>query len=442
MRITPKRTIKPKRNIEAGEVKEFRYAPSIDNAAATVSGSWTSNSSKNEFPGFKGGDFIYTSAEVNGSKKVRWSPKLLNAGYYSVYVNLPDGPTNRDFECPYTIKHADGVFVALMDQRTRSRAAYLGTFRFDTTSDQYVEIDNKRSSTSIVINADAMMFVLELETKQPDLKIKTSVFSPTTNRIDIEGDAKGLPLYIDRIADGKSYKVEIMPGTKTYYDYYAYKASSAQITYRIGAIGRAGFAAESSITRLDAVSVSADIHVTALGYKPDQLKTVLIKAETGATRFSVLNALDGSTVQHMRNLETVNDPMLTTVLKGDLSDIKAPGKYRIKTDNGLFSTVFPIGNDIYDDFLAASIRSLKISRWPAVKLVKREDTGQMVDIGGGWEDALDYKHWTSYNDTIQPFALMEMIANALNVPGAEEELRYGLSYLLKIQERNPNDPAL
>ncbi|WP_442955025.1 golvesin C-terminal-like domain-containing protein [Paenibacillus sp. JJ-100] len=409
---------------------------SVDNRRASVTGSWSTGATGSA--GFIGDNYIYTTSDPNGGKKVRWSPKFLMEGYYSVYANLPDGSPGRDPEAMYTIHHADGVFVALADQRTRSKGAYLGTFRFEIEGEQYVELDNKRNSTSLLVNADAMIFVLELgPSKQSNIRIKATSVSRGINRIELTGELD-FPLYIQRLSNGKSFGVEVLPGTDVYYDYFAANADDEQITYRVGVIGRPGYAASTTLTKLTSVPVSSEIQITALGYKPSQQKEVLVKPISGATRFSVINAVDGSTVQHMRNLEAVNDPMMTSVLKGDFTGIIKPGHYRIKTDNGLFSTVFPIGDNIYDDFLRASLRNLRLTRWPETKIATREDTKFPIDIGGGWEDAIDYKHWTSYNDTIQPFALMELMSSGVKIPGIEEELRYGLSYLMKIQERSPN----
>lgn len=414
----------------------YSMGVSVDNRRASVTGSWSSATTGST--GFIGDNYIYTTSDPNGVKKVRWSPKFLMEGYYSVYANLPDGSPSRDPEAMYTIHHADGVFVALTDQRTRSKGAYLGTFRFELEGEQYVELDNKRNSTSLLVNADAMIFVLELGPyKQPNIRIKADRISRGINRIELAGELD-FHLNIQRLSNGKSFGVEVLPGTDVYYDYFAANADDEQITYRVGVIGRPGYAAFTTLTKLTPVAVSSEIQITALGYKSRQQKEVLVKPVSGATRFSVINAVDGSTVQHMRNLETVNDPMMTSVLKGDFTGVTKPGNYRIKTDNGLFSTVFPIDDNIYDDFLRASLRNLKLTRWPETKIATREDTKLPIDIGGGWEDAIDYKHWTSYNDTIQPFALMELMSSGVKIPGIEEELRYGLAYLLKIQERNPN----
>ncbi|WP_429351604.1 glycoside hydrolase family 9 protein [Paenibacillus sp. 4624] len=409
---------------------------SVDNRRAAVTGSWSTVATGSV--GFIGDNYIYTTSDPNGGKKVRWSPKFLMGGYYSVYANLPDGSPGRDPEAMYTIRHADGVFLALADQRTRSKAAYLGTFRFELAGDQYVELDNKRNSTSVLVNADAMIFVLEPSlSKQPNIRIKAACVSHGINRIELAGELDS-PLNIQRVSNGKSFGVEVLPGTEVYYDYFAANTDDEQVTYRVGVVGKPGYAASTTLAKLAPVTVTPEIQITALGYKPGQRKEVFVKPVSGATRFSVISAVDGSTVQHMRNLETVNDPMMTSVLKGEFTGVTKPGNYRIKTDNGLLSSVFPIGDNIYDDFLRASLRNLRLTRWPETKIVIREDTNLPIDIGGGWEDAIDYKHWTSYNDTIQPFALMELLSSGVKIPGIEEELRYGLSYLLKIQERNPN----
>ncbi|OPG98445.1 hypothetical protein B2I21_08830 [Chryseobacterium mucoviscidosis] len=434
MRITPGRNISPKRNVTANRQLDYGMSAEIDNVNAQVTGSWSVGSA----PGYRGSDYLYASTDTVGGKSVRWAPNLLNPGYYSVYANLPDGTASRDYEAIYKIAHADGVDMILVDQRNRSKSAYLGTYMFADKASHYVELDNKRSVARGIINADALLFVMSKNQKQPDLKVVATPVSNVISRIDISGEINKTDLFIERISNGKSFGFVIPAGTNVYYDYYAMNAENSTIKYRVSAVSVPGFASESTISRPAPVAVNADIQVSTLGYKPEHSKSVFIKIATGATTFSVIDAITGVVVQDTRTLETVTDAIVGTILKGGFSAVKQPGYYRIKTDNGLFSCVFPIAEDIHDDFIRASIRNLKQTRWPAVKMTTREDTGLPIDIGGGWEDAIDYKHWTSYNDTIQPFALMMMIENGLNTPGAEEELRYGLSYLLKIQERNPS----
>ncbi|WP_339273734.1 glycoside hydrolase family 9 protein [Paenibacillus sp. FSL W8-0426] len=376
---------------------------------------------------------MYTATSSTAGKSIKWTPLFAQSGDYSIYVNLPDGTSDRDAEATYLITHNEGVATVRLDQRNRGgRWMYLGTYAFRAGNSHRLELTNlKRKGNSVAANT---IKVVREETRSGDgkLSVKARPVSDGVVEITIEDTNANAAYWIERISDGGSFGFEVPKGTRKFTDY---SADSAQ-SYRVRKIGRRNFAT-CVVGSYPAVEKNANILVSAAGYLPDAPKQALIKTALDASRFSVIDAQTGLVVLPERDLVTVSDPISTTLKRADFTDLTVPGVYRLKTDMDAYSAAFRIADDLFSDVLTMTVRNLKQTRWPATKIATREDTGKPMDIGGGWEDAWDFKHWTSYTDTMQPFVLLSLIESGIDVPGAHEELLHGLDYLMKIQEMNP-----
>lgn len=432
MRAQPVRDLFAIRSVAGGR-RDMRTQPEseVTNAQATLSGAWSTAVSG---VGFRGNSFAYTATSTTSGKSVKWAPLLAQSGDFSIYVNLPDGSSDRDAEATYVIKHNEGTAIVRLDQRNRGgRWLYLGTYAFRAGNEHHVTLTNlKRTGNSVAANT--IKFVRE-EAPGNDGKIGVSARTISDGAVSIsieDTNATTTAYWVERVSDGGSVGFELPKGTRNFTDYNAALAQS----YRVRKMGRRQFVI-CDVTPILAVEKNVNILVPAAGYLPNAVKQVLIKSALDASKFSIIDAKTGLTVIPDRDLVTTSDPISTTLKRAVFTDLTMPGTYRLKTDTGAYSVMFHVSDDMYNDVLSMTVRNLKQTRWPSVKTATREDTGKLMDIGGGWEDAWDFKHWTSYNDTMQPLALLSLLESGIDVPGAQEELLYGLDYLTKIQETNP-----
>lgn len=406
----------------------------VDNVTATVNGTWTSSTGA---PGFYGLDYIYTTSNKNDTKKVTWSFYIGVAGDYDVYMNLPDGTGGRDALAEFVINHSEGSTRVRVDQRIRGgKWVYLGSYYFAQGNAGSIVVQSQSSST-VTINADAVRVTRRIQALDTEGAPELRAAAVTGNVVHLQIGYKGSSsdrIWVERRVGDETFAFTLPNGSSELYDTFNLLSTEATYSYRARKIGSSSVSDWVSVLKPAFRTVSYDILVSAAGYKPKAKKSILVQGATAATSVNIVNATTEQVVA-TKTLNAVTDMLGGSLLVGDFSDVTVPGYYYLRTDNGLNSTTFRIAEDVYDEFNRVSVRNLYYTRWPETLEAPREDTGAIMDIGGGWEDAWDYKHWTSYNDTIQPFALMELVLSGLSLPGLEEELRYGLTYLLKIQER-------
>lgn len=129
------------------------------------SGSWTSGS----YAGVPrvGSDYLYTAGSGSTSsatRKCRWTPTLLTAGTYDIYVFYQIG-TNRNTAAPYKIYYNGGSLPSVQNQNSTT-AGQGGWFLigqdlpFLVGTSGYVELTNASTDTKLV-SADAVKWVLK-----------------------------------------------------------------------------------------------------------------------------------------------------------------------------------------------------------------------------------------------------------------------------------------
>ena len=194
-----------------------------------------------------------------------------------------------------------------------------------------------------------------------------------------------------------------------------------------------------------------------VGYAPRARK--LFTSPRPYRSFQVLREADGVTVlgssSPPRALSTDVLGGLRTVWVGDFSALQKPGRYRIALDDRLTSYPFDVSVEVFDPVVRAVQRALYYQRaFTPIEPTYAEgpwthpsDGGRAPPgVRGGWHDAGDFSLYSlSTNATI--FWLLETYSDFAptaddthipesgnGVPDLLDEARWGLSWLLSVQE--------
>ena len=132
-----------------GEIVVDNAAVGVQDARRTFAGVWCVSSSA----GFFGSESLYNCG--SSADRYRWTPNLVNAGSYEVYIWWTAHP-NRSTNVPITVAHANGSTTQLVNQRINGgQWVSLGVFTFNGSIDEYVEV----SSANGQVAADAVRWV-------------------------------------------------------------------------------------------------------------------------------------------------------------------------------------------------------------------------------------------------------------------------------------------
>lgn len=210
--------------------------------------------------------------------------------------------------------------------------------------------------------------------------------------------------------------------------------------------------------------VEQKIVLNQVGYKPDDKKKVVFRAETEDRKFRVVSAGTKEVVYEGEiNGQAYNEAAKEIDSFGDFSSVKTPGAYRIETDSLGNSFEFTIGQDVYSNVFKDLVRFFYLQRcgqevpenlgglWshPAchTDLATIYDTNQKIDVSGGWHDAGDYGRYvvassktladllSAYENNKAAFGDNFNIPESGNgIPDILDEAKYQLDWLLKMQE--------
>lgn len=207
------------------------------------------------------------------------------------------------------------------------------------------------------------------------------------------------------------------------------------------------------------------IQVNQIGYEPDAQKVAVL---TGAedTAFAIVDAETGETVYEgtpdaaMNNANTGRQEQ-----RADFSDFTEPGTYKVVTENCGESYAFVIGEDVYADAFADTLKMFYMQRCGTELDAKYAGdyahgvchgtmatvygTSTQKDVSGGWHDAGDYGRYVvagakavadlllAYEDYPEVFDDALGIPESGNgIPDVLDEARYELEWMLKMQEAN------
>jgi endoglucanase len=203
--------------------------------------------------------------------------------------------------------------------------------------------------------------------------------------------------------------------------------------------------------------------VDQVGYLPGERKRFIVMGESRA--FEILCADSGEAVLRGTTSPVTFDAASgTSAGKGDFSDLRQPGRYRLRMAGLEQEVEVVIGEDVYDGLHQALLKAFYYLRcglelaapfaapWThsACHLSRAEVYGseETREVSGGWHDAGDYGRYTlagavSVADLLLAYEYNpEAFAQRIPLPESAEgtmpdvlhECRYELEFLLKMQE--------
>ena len=232
--------------------------------------------------------------------------------------------------------------------------------------------------------------------------------------------------------------------------------------------GTLGVAEGSTVTihalRLVGQDDNAAVRTNQVGYYAEQQKRCtfiyscgdlfdVVNAETGAIAYS------GAIVHRMED-NAVNE----TDYYGDFTNLRVPGTYFIRSQNGLVSHTFTIEADPYEDLRNKALLMLSYQRcgselgeWAGQLSHAECHTSQATlfltdvvkDVHGGWHDAGDFGRYVStgakaVNDLLLAYlSAPELFSDAIEgpdsgngIPDILDEARYELEWMMRMQEED------
>lgn len=205
-----------------------------------------------------------------------------------------------------------------------------------------------------------------------------------------------------------------------------------------------------------------DININQVGYKPSDEKIAIFRNAGADKTFEIVDKSGKSVYSGSVTGSYQSEGANETVAYGDFSDFKTPGTYQIKSDSGLESFAFTIGDDVYADVFADINKMMTMQRCgmeltnsvagdfahPACHIGKATTypNGEAVDVSGGWHDAGDYGRYIApaakavcdlmlaYEDNPSAFADDTGIPESGNkIADVLDEAKYELDWMLKMQ---------
>ena len=210
--------------------------------------------------------------------------------------------------------------------------------------------------------------------------------------------------------------------------------------------------------------VPIQVKVNQIGYKPDDVKSVLVTSPDDE-KFKVVNVSTNETVYIGTYSAAAFDPAMgTSVRIGDFSEVTAPGTYQIISSPSGASYEFDIGDGLYDDIYKDVVLMLYNQRC-GTKLeasvsgdfahdachtqeatVYGDTSGKTYDVPGGWHDADDYGRYVvpgakTVEDLFLAYEDFDYTADDIGIPESGngvpdllDEAIYELEWMLKMQD--------
>ncbi len=219
----------------------------------------------------------------------------------------------------------------------------------------------------------------------------------------------------------------------------------------------------SKAEKIEGAPTPIQVKVNQIGYRPDDVKTVITTSKDDE-RFKIVKADTGETVyigEYDPKL-IFDDNVGSNLHKGDFSDFKATGDFKIISSPSGASYEFSIGEGLYDDIYKDVVLMLynqrcgceldvNISGDFAHKACHMQEatiygTSDTIDASGGWHDAGDYGRYVvpgakTIQDLFLAYEDYAYTADDLGIPESGngtpdllDEARYELEWMLKMQD--------
>ncbi len=231
----------------------------------------------------------------------------------------------------------------------------------------------------------------------------------------------------------------------------ALAGAEAAVPYKGMLLAEEGPAVADPVEKMTAPD-SPTIALNHLGFRPGLGSKVLVVrvSHTPAPKEFTLRDVSERPFHLTRPLiETKSDfgPCLT----GDFTDVDREGLYQINVGEE-HSVQFAIEEDVWRRTIPKAVGYYRYQRCgvevpgvhPACHLddARRRDTGEHVDVVGGWHDAGDLRKWMDVT-MLNGIALPNLVRN-MREPGPAdpphaqllEEVRHGNTYFLKMQDKD------
>ena len=132
-----------------------------NNEAEFIDSKWAKSTYREGYYGDDYQSIAQDTAEDYTTAAATWTPEIKNSGYYNVYVQHPEGGGDSSISdnVPYKIKHALGENVVRLNQREKGQGGKwrkLGTFRFESGREGYIQISFDGVDSRKAIMADAV----------------------------------------------------------------------------------------------------------------------------------------------------------------------------------------------------------------------------------------------------------------------------------------------
>lgn len=219
----------------------------------------------------------------------------------------------------------------------------------------------------------------------------------------------------------------------------------------------------SNAMALEPLPTPVPVKINQVGYKPADEKIVICKYNPDVTDYTIVDSNNNAVYSGKLSSEFVNSKSGDAAqVKGDFSDFTTPGTYKIVVDGVGESYEFTIADDVYDDIYKDVVRMLYLQRCGCVldeslagdfahaechmQETTVYETGEVIDVTGGWHDAGDYGRYVSpgaktimdlfitYQDCESARGDDYNIPESGNgVPDLLDEARYELEWMLKMQ---------
>jgi len=213
----------------------------IDNPQATLVGSWfTGTASTDKY----GADYYYCTTATSETKSAKWTPSIIVAGVYDVYVWYPQG-ANRSQVAPYTCYYNGGSQTHTVNQQSGGgRWNLIGRHSFAAGTAGYVKLGNGTGETSLNVMADAIKFSFA-DVTSPTVPTNLTATAASETQADLTWTAStdnigvtGYKIYRDGVQIGTS-------ATTSYSDTTCVKAT--RYVYEVSAYDAAGNESDKSV---------------------------------------------------------------------------------------------------------------------------------------------------------------------------------------------------
>ncbi len=219
----------------------------------------------------------------------------------------------------------------------------------------------------------------------------------------------------------------------------------------------------SKAEKIEGAPTPIQVKVNQIGYRPDDVKTVITTSKDDEM-FKIVKADTGETVyigQYDPKL-IFDDNVGSNLHKGDFSDFKATGDFKIISSPSGASYEFSIGEGLYDDIYKDVVLMLynqrcgceldvNISGDFAHKACHMQEstiygTSEVIDTSGGWHDAGDYGRYVvpgakTIQDLFLAYEDYGYAADDIGIPESGngtpdllDEARYELEWMFKMQD--------